>query len=241
MSEQTNKPRVLVVDDERNIRDLVGTALRFHGFEVVSAARGYEALELARSGTPDLLVLDVMLPDLDGFELCRRLRADGDDVPVIFLTARDAPADTVHGLTLGGDDYVTKPFSVEALVARARAVLRRGARRESSDGGVLGGDQAVLTVADLELDESRWEVRRGGTPVDLSPTEFRLLAFLMRHPGQVLTKAQLLEHVWGFGTQSQVVETYVSYLRRKLDPLGPPLIHTQRGVGYALRPSTDLP
>ncbi|MFC4530323.1 response regulator transcription factor [Sphaerisporangium dianthi] len=241
MSDQTNKPKVLVVDDERNIRDLVGMALRFHGFEVVSAARGYEALEIARSGMPDLLVLDVMLPDLDGFELCRRLRADGDDVPVIFLTARDAPADTVHGLTLGGDDYVTKPFSVEALVARARAVLRRGGRRGAagSDPAVPPADQAFLAVADLELDEARWEVRRGGTPVDLSPTEFRLLAFLMRHPGQVLTKAQLLEHVWGFGTQSQVVETYISYLRRKLDPLGPPLIHTQRGVGYALRPATD--
>ncbi len=154
---------------------------------------------------------------------------------------RDAPADTVHGLTLGGDDYVTKPFSVEALVARARAVLRRGSGRGASgaDQAILATDQVILTVADLELDEARWEVRRGGTPVDLSPTEFRLLAFLMRHPGQVLTKAQLLEHVWGFGTQSQVVETYVSYLRRKLDPLGPPLIHTQRGVGYALRPSPD--
>ncbi|GII85462.1 DNA-binding response regulator [Sphaerisporangium siamense] len=236
MSDQQNKPRVLVVDDERNIRDLVGVALRFHGFEVVSASRGYEALELALSGAPDLIVLDVMLPDLDGFELCRRLRAHGDDVPVIFLTARDTSADTVHGLTLGGDDYVTKPFSVEALVARARAVLRRG-RRASEDTGAP--DQEVLTVADLELDEARWEVRRGGAPVELSPTEFRLLAFLMRHPGQVLTKAQLLEHVWGFGTQSQVVETYISYLRRKLDPLGPPLIHTQRGVGYALRPAQD--
>ncbi|MFC7388192.1 response regulator transcription factor [Sphaerisporangium rhizosphaerae] len=241
MSDQTNKPRVLVVDDERNIRDLVGMALRFHGFEVVSAARGHEALEIARSGMPDLLVLDVMLPDLDGFELCRRLRAEGDDVPVIFLTARDAPADTVHGLTLGGDDYVTKPFSVEALVARARAVLRRGGGRggSGSGSGSLAAEHAVLTVADLELDEARWEVRRGGTLVELSPTEFRLLAFLMRHPGQVLTKAQLLENVWGFGTQSQVVETYVSYLRRKLDPLGPPLIHTQRGVGYALRPASD--
>ncbi|MEO3811712.1 response regulator transcription factor [Sphaerisporangium sp. B11E5] len=236
MSEQTNRPRVLVVDDERNIRDLVGMALRFHGFEVISAARGYEALELAGSSSPDLLVLDVMLPDLDGFELCRRLRARGDDVPVIFLTARDTVADTVHGLTLGGDDYVTKPFSVEALVARARAVLRRGVRGGS--GAEAPAERAVLSVGGLELDEARWEVRRDGTPVDLSPTEFRLLAFLMRHPGQVLTKAQLLEHVWGFGTQSQVVETYISYLRRKLDPLGPPLIHTQRGVGYALRPSS---
>ncbi|MFC4590582.1 response regulator transcription factor [Sphaerisporangium corydalis] len=240
MSDQTERPRVLVVDDERNIRDLVGVALRFHGFEVVSASRGYEALEIARSGSPDLLVLDVMLPDLDGFELCRRLRAQGDDVPVIFLTARDAPADTVHGLTLGGDDYVTKPFLVEALVARARAVLRRSGTRGGAGESPAPDDQAVLAVADLELDEVRWEVRRAGNPVELSPTEFRLLAFLMRHPGQVLTKAQLLENVWGFGTQSQVVETYISYLRRKLDPHGPPLIHTQRGVGYALRPAPDL-
>ncbi|GAA1262264.1 DNA-binding response regulator [Planotetraspora silvatica] len=222
-----SEPRVLVADDEPNIRDLVGIALRFHGFSVTGAARGHEALELAATGRFDLIVLDVMLPDLDGFEVCRRLRAAGDEVPIIFLTARDTTADTVHGLTLGGDDYVTKPFSVDALVARARAVLRRGSRTPVKD--------EVLRVADLELDEAGWEVRRGGVRVELSPTEFRLLAFLMRHRNQVVTKAQLLEHVWGFGTQSQVVETYISYLRRKLDPLGPALIHTQRGVGYALR------
>ncbi|GII34939.1 response regulator transcription factor [Planotetraspora mira] len=222
-----SEPRVLVADDEPNIRDMVGIALRFHGFAVTGAARGHEALELAATGQFDLIVLDVMLPDLDGFEVCRRLRAAGDEVPIIFLTARDTTADTVHGLTLGGDDYVTKPFSVDALVARARAVLRRGSRTPVKD--------EVLRVADLELDEAGWEVRRGGVRVELSPTEFRLLAFLMRHRNQVVTKAQLLEHVWGFGTQSQVVETYISYLRRKLDPLGPALIHTQRGVGYALR------
>jgi two-component system, OmpR family, response regulator len=222
-----SEPRVLVVDDEPNIRDLVGIALRFHGFSVALASGGHEALDLAATGEFDLLVLDVMLPDLGGFEVCHRLRAAGQDVSIIFLTAKDTPADTVHGLTLGGDDYVTKPFSVDALVARARAVLRRGGRAVARD--------EVLRVADLELDETGWEVRRGGVRIELSPTEFRLLAFLMRHRNQVVTKAQLLEHVWGFGTQSQVVETYISYLRRKLDPLGPPLIHTQRGVGYALR------
>ena len=234
-------PRVLVVDDELNIRELVQVALRFHGFTVTAAATGAEALRQAAEGRPDLVVLDVMLPDLDGFEVCRRIRAGGNDVPVIFLTARDTSSDTVTGLALGGDDYVTKPFSVEALVARIRAVLRRASR---GDGAAAGGDDElgaadVLRVADLELDEARWAARRGGTELELSPTEFRLLAFLMRHPGRVLTRAQLLEHVWGwdYGGQSQIVETYISYLRRKLDPLGPPLIHTQRGVGYALRPA----
>jgi two-component system, OmpR family, response regulator len=233
-------PRVLVVDDELNIRELVQVALRFHGFTVTAAATGAEALRQAAGGRPDLVVLDVMLPDLDGFEVCRRLRAGGNDVPVIFLTARDTSSDTVTGLALGGDDYVTKPFSVEALVARIRAVLRRAGH---ADGAAAGADELgaadVLRVADLELDEARWTARRAGTELELSPTEFRLLAFLMRHPGRVLTRAQLLEHVWGwdYGGQSQIVETYVSYLRRKLDPLGPPLIHTQRGVGYALRPA----
>jgi two-component system, OmpR family, response regulator len=182
------------------------------------------------------MILDVMLPDMDGFEVCRALRADGNDVPVIFLTARDTTSDTIRGLTLGGDDYVTKPFSVEALVARVRAVLRRTTR---APGGETrpGGTDALLQVGDLELDEEHWIVRRGGTQVELSPTEFRLLAYLMRNQGRMLTRQQLLENVWGweFAGQSQVVETYVSYLRRKLDPLGPPLIHTQRGVGYSLR------
>ena len=229
-----------MVDDELNIRELVQVALRFHGFTVTTAATGSDALRQAAEGRPDLVVLDVMLPDLDGFEVCRRLRAGGNEVPVIFLTARDTSSDTVTGLALGGDDYVTKPFSVEALVARIRAVLRRAA---VADGAAGPGDDGlgsadVLRVADLELDEARWTARRGGTELELSPTEFRLLAFLMRHPGRVLTRAQLLEHVWGwdYGGQSQIVETYISYLRRKLDPLGSPLIHTQRGVGYALRP-----
>ena len=178
-----------------------------------------------------------MLPDIDGFEVCRRLRADGNEVPVIFLTARDTTSDTVTGLALGGDDYITKPFSVEALVARVRAVLRR-ARAAAGQGERRRDGAARLRVGDLELDEARWTVHRAGTLVELSPTEFRLLAYLMRNQGRVLTRRQLLENVWGweYAGQSQIVETYVSYLRRKLDPLGPPLIHTQRGVGYSLRP-----
>jgi len=227
-------PQVLVVDDEPNIRELVQVALKFHGCAVSTAANGVDALRLAESARPDLIVLDVVLPDLDGFEVCRRLRAGGNEVPVIFLTARDTSSDTVTGLALGGDDYVTKPFSVEALVARVRAVLRRASRSAPAHGADV---DPVLRIGDLELDESRWTVHRGGVPVDLSPTEFRLLAYLMRHHGRVLTRAQLLENVWGwdYAGQSQIVETYVSYLRHKLDPLGPPLIHTQRGVGYSLR------
>ena len=232
MSDNDRVPRVLVVDDEPNIRELVQVALRFHGCSVSTAASGPEALRQADAIRPDLIVLDVVMPDLDGFEVCRRLRAAGNEVPVIFLTARDTSSDTVTGLALGGDDYVTKPFSVEALVARVRAVLRRASRAEGGD-----TDDGLLRAGDLELDESRWTVRRAGTQVELSPTEFRLLAYLMRHQGRVLTRAQLLESVWGwdYAGQSQIVETYISYLRRKLDPLGPPVIHTQRGVGYSLR------
>jgi len=233
-----DNPRVLVVDDEPNIRELVQVALKFHGCAVNTAGTGADALRLAESSRPDLIVLDVVLPDLDGFEVCRRLRAGGNEVPVIFLTARDTSSDTVTGLALGGDDYVTKPFSVEALVARVRAVLRRTTRTPGG-GGPPG--EVLLRVGDLELDEEHWIVRRGGTQVELSPTEFRLLAYLMRNQGRMLTRQQLLENVWGweFAGQSQVVETYVSYLRRKLDPLGPPLIHTQRGVGYSLRPPPE--
>ena len=235
MTDNDQIPRVLVVDDELNIRELVQVALKFHGCSVTAAATGKDALRQADADRPDLIVLDVMLPDMDGFEVCRRLRAAGNEVPVIFLTARDTSSDTVTGLAIGGDDYVTKPFSVEALVARVRAVLRR-----SSRGGHGGqpGDGAILRAGDVELDEARWTVRRAGVPVELSPTEFRLLAYLIRHQGRVLTRAQLLENVWGwdYAGESQIVETYVSYLRRKLDPLGPPVIHTQRGVGYSLRP-----
>jgi two-component system OmpR family response regulator len=241
MTENDRIPQVLVVDDEPNIRDLVQVALKFHGCSVTTAGSGKDALRQAESTRPDLIVLDVMMPDMDGFEVCRRLRAAGNEVPVIFLTARDTSSDTVTGLAIGGDDYVTKPFSVEALVARVRAVLRRASRGDgggSSSSESSGGAGAPLRVADLELDEDRWTVHRAGVPVELSPTEFRLLAYLMRHEGRVLTRAQLLESVWGwdYSGESQIVETYVSYLRRKLDPLGPPLIHTQRGVGYSLRP-----
>ena len=236
MADGDRIPKVLVVDDEPNIRELVEVALKFHGCAVAVSASGKDALHQAEAYEPDLMILDVMLPDMDGFEVCRLLRADGNDVPVIFLTARDTTSDTIRGLTIGGDDYVTKPFSVEALVARVRAVLRRTTR--TPGGEVQPGDSdAMLQVGDLELDEEHWIVRRAGTQVELSPTEFRLLAYLMRNQGRMLTRQQLLENVWGweFAGQSQVVETYVSYLRRKLDPLGPPLIHTQRGVGYSLR------
>jgi two-component system, OmpR family, response regulator len=243
MAEGVQNPRVLVIDDEPNIRELVQVALNFHGCVVTTGATGQDALQLAYAYEPDLIVLDVLLPDIDGFEVCRRLRSVSNDVPVIFLTARDATADTVTGLTIGGDDYITKPFSVEALVARVRAVLRRTAsyrgRALEADGqDDQEGGQATLRVADLELDEDHWTVRRAGVPVELSPTEFRLLAYLMRNQGLMLTRKQLLDNVWGweYAGQSQVLETYVSYLRRKLDPLGPPLIHTQRGVGYSLRP-----
>jgi two-component system OmpR family response regulator len=239
MAEGDRIPKVLVVDDEPNIRELVEVALKFHGCAVSVCATGKEALHQAEAYEPDLMVLDVMLPDMDGFEVCRTLRTGGNDVPVIFLTARDTTTDTIRGLTLGGDDYVTKPFSVEALVARVRAVLRRTARPGGGDSS--GEDGEIVRAGDLELDEEHWTVRRAGTAVELSPTEFRLLAYLMRNQGRMLTRQQLLENVWGweFAGQSQVVETYVSYLRRKLDPLGPPLIHTQRGVGYSLRPPTE--
>lgn len=234
-ADTTPRPQVLVIDDEPNIRELVQAALRFHGFDVSTAGTGSEGFSLARTRKPDLILLDVLLPDVSGFDVCRRLRESGDDVPVIYLTARDTPSDTVTGLSLGGDDYVTKPFSVEALIARVRALLRR-ANRDSGSSADSPSD-GVLRVADLELDEQTWTVRRGGVPVELSPTEFRLLAYLMSNAGRVLTRAQLLENVWGwdYAGQSQIVETYVSYLRRKLDPFGPNLIHTQRGVGYALR------
>lgn len=232
MTDAERIPRVLVVDDEPNIRELVQVALKFHGCTVSTAANGKEALRQANMVQPDLIVLDVMLPDLDGFEVCRRLRDAGNEVPVIFLTARDTSSDTVTGLAIGGDDYVTKPFSVETLVARVRAVLRRASRSAPQ---VQAGD--ALRVGDLELDEAAYTVHRAGVAVELSKTEFLLLMYMMRHQGRVLTRAQLLENVWGWDYvgQSQIVETYVSYLRRKLDPLGPPLIHTQRGVGYSLR------
>ncbi len=221
-------PRVLVVDDEPYITDLVGTALRYQGFEVAEAADGRAALDAAMTARPDLVVLDVMLPDLDGFEVTRRLRSAGIRVPVLFLTARDATEDKVMGLTVGGDDYVTKPFSLEELVARVRAILRRTTPQD--------GD-GPLRFADLVLDEDTCEVWRGDVPIRLTPTEFNLLRYLMRNPRRVLSKLQILEHVWqyDFDGDANVLETYVSYLRKKIDSLGPPLIHTIRGMGYALR------
>lgn len=221
--------RVLVVDDEPNITDLVATALRYEGFDVYTAATGRAALDGVQAARPDLLVLDVMLPDIDGFEVARRIRQDGRRVPILFLTAKDATEDKVRGLTLGGDDYVTKPFSLEELVARVRAVLRR----------VSDGEQASsrLVFSDLELDEETHEVFRGKTPIDLTPTEFKLLRYFLLNPRRVLSKSQILDYVWeyDFGGDANVVETYVSYLRKKIDVLGPPLIHTLRGVGYSLR------
>jgi two-component system, OmpR family, response regulator len=225
---------LLVVDDEPFLRDAVAASLRFLGFEVTTADSGTDALRLARNGRFDLLVLDVMLPDLDGFDVVRRLRRDGSRVPVIFLTARDTQADKVTGLTIGGDDYLTKPFGLEELAARIRSVLRR--TRPERDGG------PVLTFADVELDQDTYEVRRSGQLIELSPTEFRLLRYLMLHPGRVLTRAQLLDHVWDydFGGSSTVVATYVAYLRRKLAAHGPDVIHTQRGIGYSLRLPREL-
>ena len=220
--------RVLVVDDEAYITDLVGTALRYEGFDVAVAASGREALSRAGEFRPDLLVLDVMLPDVDGIEVCARLRRDGIQAPVVFLTARDATEDKIAGLTVGGDDYVTKPFSLEELIARVRAVLRR----------TRPGDRpARLAFADLEIDEDAHQVSRAGGPLDLRPTEYKLLRYLVLNAGRVLSKAQILDHVWNydFGGNDNVVETYVSYLRRKVDRHGPPLIHTVRGVGYVLR------
>ena len=218
---------LLVVDDEPFLRDAVAASLGFLGFDVITAETGAEALRLARDRPFDLVVLDVMLPDTDGFDVVRRLRRDGRHVPVIFLTARDTQADKVTGLTLGGDDYMTKPFGLEELAARIRTVLRR--TRPAAD-------RSVLTFTDIELDQESYEVRRSGHLLDLTPTEFRLLRYLMLNPGRVLTRAQLLDHVWNydFGGSSTVVSTYVAYLRRKLARYGPDVIRTQRSVGYRL-------
>lgn len=227
--------RALVVDDERSITDLVGAVLGFEGWSVKTAATGREALRAARSFNPDVVVLDVMLPDLDGFEVLQRMRREGNDAPVLFLTALDATEDRVRGLTLGGDDYVTKPFSLEELVARLYALLRRA-------GVAPGARDHVLQFADLTLDEDSREVRRGGRLVELTKTEFELLRYLMLNPRRVVSKAQILDRVWNydFGGQANVVELYIGYLRRKIDRGHEPLIHTVRGVGYVLRtPSTD--
>jgi two-component system OmpR family response regulator len=228
-SPATEQVRILVVDDEPNIVDVISMALRFEGFEVACAANGADAIAAVAAERPQLLVLDVMLPDIDGFEVARRLASARAGVPIIFLTARDSTADIVHGLTLGGDDYVTKPFSLEELVARIRTILRRAGLRD--DGS------SKLVFAGLELDEDTHEVSRGGRPIELTATEFRLLRYLLLNPRRVLTRAQLLDHVWNydFGGDARVLETYISYLRKKVDVEDPPLIHTVRGVGYALR------
>jgi two-component system OmpR family response regulator len=225
--------RILVVDDESNITDLVATVLRYEGFTVDVAASGWDALRKGSEFRPDLVVLDVMLPDHDGFEVHRRLRERGLDVPVIYLTARDATEDKIRGLTVGGDDYVTKPFSLEELVARIRAVLRRTGGPHS--------ETARLRFADLEMDDDAHEVRRGDAVLDLRPTEYNLLRFLLLNPRRVLSKQQILDHVWhyDFGGDSNVVETYISYLRKKVDAAAPHLIHTVRGVGYVLRLPPD--
>jgi two-component system OmpR family response regulator len=221
--------RVLVVDDEPSIVDVVSMALRHHGYDVASVDTGAEALARVRDWRPHALVLDVMLPDMEGFEVARRLSAQRADVPILFLSARDNTSDKVRGLTTGGDDYVTKPFSLEELIARLRNILRRS--------GAFAERSSVLRFADLELDEDSREVTRGGRPVALTATEYRLLRYLMAHPRRVMTRAQLLDHVWSydFGGDARVLETYVSYLRKKLDVGGPPLVHTVRGVGYVLR------
>ena len=221
--------QLLVVEDEPNILELLAASLRYAGFEVETATTGNEALRVAEKWTPDLVVLDVMLPDLDGFSVVRNLRARGREIPVLFLTARDANDDKVTGLTVGGDDYVTKPFSLEEVVARIRAVLRR------TGNGVA---PSRLTVADLELDEDSHEVWRDGSTIPLSPTEFELLRYLMVNAGRVLSKAQILDHVWhyDFGGNANIVESYISYLRRKIDTVEPRLLQTIRGVGYVLRP-----
>jgi two-component system OmpR family response regulator len=233
MNQPGDSGELLVVDDEPFLRDAVAASLRFLGFEVTTAETGLGALRLARDHAFDLMVLDVRLPDIDGFEIVRRLRGECNGVPVIFLTARDTQSDKVTGLTLGGDDYMTKPFGLEELAARVRLVLRR-TRPDT-------GAASVLEFAGIELDTDSYEVRRAGATIELSPTEFRLLRFLMLHPGRVMTRAELLDHVWDydFGGSSTVVATYVAYLRRKLAAHGPDVIHTQRGVGYSLRLPRD--
>ena len=226
---QATGQRILVVDDEENIVEVITMALRFQGFEVQGAASGREALAAVATFRPHLMILDVMLPDMEGFEVAARLGAQRAGVPIIFLTARDATEDKVRGLSGGGDDYMTKPFSLEELVARIRTILRRS--------GQAAPESGRLVFEDLEIDEESREVTRAGHPIELTATEYRLLRYLLLNPRRVLTRAQLLDHVWNydFGGDGRVLETYVSYLRKKVDAYGPPLIRTVRGVGYALQ------
>ena len=224
--------RALVVDDEANLAELLALALRYEGWDVEIALTGADAVQVAGSQRPDVVVLDWMLPDFDGLEVLRRLRATDQSVPVLFLTARDAVEDRIAGLTAGGDDYVTKPFSLEEVVARLRALLRRTA--------VASAPDHVLVVGDLTLDEDSHEVTRAGVEITLTSTEFELLRYLMRNPRRVLSKAQILDRVWNydFGGQANVVELYISYLRKKVDVGRDAMIHTVRGAGYVLKPAT---
>lgn len=237
MTETATRPdgtplRALVVDDEVNIAELVAMALRYEGWSVETAHTGSEAVSAVRGQRPDVIVLDMMLPDYDGMEVLRRVRADDPSVPVLFLTARDAVEDRVAGLTAGGDDYVTKPFSLEELVARLRALVRRA-------GSAVEQSRSTLVVGDLVLDEDSHEVTRAGEAISLTHTEYELLRYLMRNPRRVLSKAQILDRVWNydFGGQANVVELYISYLRKKVDAGREPMIHTMRGAGYVLKPA----
>lgn len=224
----STKPRVLVVDDEDNISYLVESALQLDGIETTKAADGHQALTLVRTFNPHAIVLDVMMPGIDGFEVLRRLRSDGVKTPVVFLTARDGVDDRVRGLTAGGDDYIVKPFAIAELIARVRVALRHAGAQ---------ADEGVLSLADLELDQQAHRVTRSGQAVTLSPTEFKLLRYLLLNTGRVLSRTQILDQVWNydFGGDASVVETYMSYLRRKIDTVEPKLLHTVRGVGYCLR------
>ncbi len=226
--------RVLTVDDEPSLTELLSMAMRYEGWDVTTAASGIEAVKAAREVRPDALVLDMMLPDFDGLEVMRRVRTEQPDVPVLFLTAKDALEDRIGGLTAGGDDYVTKPFSLEEVIARMRGLLRR-------TGATVARSDAQLIVGDLTLDEDSHEVTRGGESISLTATEFELLRYLMRNPKRVLSKAQILDRVWNydFGGQANVVELYISYLRKKIDAGRAPMIHTLRGAGYVLRPAAE--
>ncbi|PKQ31181.1 MAG: DNA-binding response regulator [Actinobacteria bacterium HGW-Actinobacteria-2] len=226
--------RILTVDDESSLTELLSMALRYEGWEVTTAGSGLDAVKAARDVRPDAIVLDMMLPDFDGLEVMRRIRSEQPDVPVIFLTAKDGLDDRISGLTAGGDDYVTKPFSLEELVARLRALLRRS-------GATTTRSESTLVVGDLSLDEDSHEVTRAGEVINLTATEFELLRYLMRNPRRVLSKAQILDRVWNydFGGQANVVELYISYLRKKIDADRAPMIHTMRGAGYVLKPAVE--
>jgi two-component system OmpR family response regulator len=225
--------RVLVVDDEPSLTDLLSMALKYEGWDIRTAPDGQKALAAAREFRPDAVVLDIMLPDIDGLKVLQRLRADGSDVPVLFLTAKDALDDRIAGLTAGGDDYVTKPFSLEEVVARLRALIRRATVT------LAVNESPVITLGDLELNEDSHEVRRAGREIELTATEFELLRYMMRNPKRVLSKTQILDRVWDydFGGKSSVVEIYISYLRKKVDADGPAMIHTVRGAGYMIKPA----